>query len=236
MKKLILSLSLIFILIFSANAQRPNVPGDLIVDFGLSLLSDAPDNMDLRLLGSRAINVYYLYHIALGEESNFSINPGFGFSTENFNFDNSVTLRYNSDPTVGNEFVPVVDYLNLAADDEIRKTKLTANYIDIPLEIRFHANKENHDRGFMVAVGGRVGILFDSKTKIKYVEDGNTKKSKDKEQFGLNRFRYGVHGRVGLGALSVFYYQNLSTLFNDNGPAETEDTSSFMAGIAFTLF
>jgi len=234
MKKIILSLSTFFIVIISANAQRPNVPGDLIVDFGLSLLSDAPDNMDLRLLGSRAINVYYLYHISLGEESNFSINPGLGFSTENFNFDNSVTLNYN--PTIGNEITPVFDYLGLEADDELRKTKLTANYIDIPLEIRFHANKDNHDRGLTVAVGGRVGILFDSKTKIKYVEDGNTKKTKYKEQFGLNRFRYGLHGRVGLGALSVFYYQNLSTLFNDDGPAGTEDTSSFMAGLSFTLF
>ena len=234
MKKLILSVSFIFIFIFSAQAQRPNVPGDLIVDFGLSLLSSAPEEMDLRAFGSRGVNVYYLYHIALGEESNFSINPGFGFGMENYNFDNANTLDYNQ--TDGNVIIPVSEYLDPLVLEDLRKTKLSVNYFDIPLEFRFHANKENHDRGFMVAVGGRVGILFDSHTKIKYVVDGDSKKIKEKQQFGVNRFRYGVHGRVGLGAVSVFYYQNLSNLFNDDGPAGTEETSSFMAGVSFTLF
>jgi hypothetical protein len=210
------------------------VPGDLIVDFGLSLLSDAPDEMDLRAFGSRGVNVYYLYHIGLGEESNFSINPGFGFGMENYNFDNPVTLNYTT--ANGNEIVEINDYLDEVTLEDIRKTKLSVNYFDIPLEFRFHANKENHDRGFMVAVGGRVGILFDSHTKIKYVADGDTRKIKQKEQFGVSRFRYGLHGRVGFGAVSVFYYQNLSDLFNEDGPEGTMDTSSFMAGISFTLF
>lgn len=234
MKKLILSLSLIFILIFSANAQRPNVPGDLIVDFGLSFLSNAPENMTLRTFGSRAANVYYLYHIPFGEESNFSINPGLGFGMENYNFENAITLDYNQ--TDGNVILPVSEYLDPLELEDLRKSKLSVNYFDIPLEIRFHANKENHDRGFMVAIGGRVGILFDSHTKIKYVVDGDSKKAKEKQQFGVNRFRYGVHGRVGLGAISVFYYHNLSDLFNEDGPAGTEEVTSIMTGISFTLF
>ncbi|MFW5761121.1 MAG: PorT family protein, partial [Cyclobacteriaceae bacterium] len=80
------------------------------------------------------------------------------------------------------------------------------------------------------------GILYDSHTKIKYVVDGETRKIKEKQQLGVNRFRYGVHGRVALGAVSVFYYQNLSELFNDDGPEGTAETNSFMAGISFTLF
>ncbi|MFW5762089.1 MAG: outer membrane beta-barrel protein, partial [Cyclobacteriaceae bacterium] len=147
MKRLILTLSIFFILIFSAQAQRPNVPGDLVVDFGLSLLSNAPENMDLRAFGSRGVNVYYLYHIGLGEESNFSINPGIGLGMENYNFKNSVTLDYTS--ADGNEIVDINDYFDEVTLEDLRKTKLSVNYIDIPLEFRFHANKENHDRGFM---------------------------------------------------------------------------------------
>ena len=233
MKKFTIFLFIIS-LTYSAKAQRPNLPGDLLIDFGFSLLSEAPAEVDLGFLGSRAINIYYLYHIPFGESSNFSINPGIGLGMENYNFNNGNTLNYT--PEGGVELIDVETLINSTDFSELRKSKLSANYLDIPVEFRFHANEDDHSRGLNFAVGGRVGMLIDSHTKIKYVEGGDTKKLKQKEQFGLSRFRFGVHGRLGLGSLSLFYYHNLSNLFDDNGPEGTETTNSFMAGLSFALF
>ena len=217
-------------------AARPNVPGDLVLDFGLSLLNDQPDVMDLRALGSRAVNIYYMAHIKFGTDSHFSFNPGFGFGIDNFMFDQNVTLtRIPNEEGVEN--VQIVELSDILGEDvEIKKSKLTVGYLDIPLELRFHLNENNHDRGFKLAVGGRVGVRFDAHTKIKYESLGDNKKLKEKEKFELNPFRYGIHGRMGFGSFNVFYYQNLSTLFQkDDGPEQTE-AKSFMAGISFTLF
>jgi hypothetical protein len=216
---------------------RPNLPGDFLIDFGVSLFSDAPDTLGLATLRSRAVNIYYLYRIPLGESA-FSLHPGFGLGFENFMFsDDNVTLRMVGDNTevAGlNQHISTITQRNA---QNLRKSKLNANYFDIPLELRFNTNKDTPNRGFRVSVGGRVGILFDSKTKFKYEVDDNTKIAKFKESFSLNRFRYGVSGRLGVGSFSVFYYQNLSNLFRSGRGSEgIEETRSFMTGISFALF
>lgn len=220
----------------TSQAARPNVPGDLIIDFGVSLLSNAPDQMDLRLLGSRAVNFYYLYHVKFGPTSNFSFNPGFGVGIENFNFSNDITLT-NIPTQDGANQVNIVELNDLISPDaDFRKSKLAVTYFDIPMELRFHLNRDNHDRGLKIAVGGRVGVRLDAHTKVKYDLNDNTRKLKQKESFQLNGLRYGVHGRMGFGALTLFYYQNLSQLFQDGeGPGGT-DANSFMAGVSFILF
>jgi hypothetical protein len=218
-----------------AQQARPNLPGDFLIDFGVSLFSDAPDTLGLATLRSRAVNIYYLYRIPLGESA-FSFHSGFGLGFENFMFSDDVTLRMVGDDTevAGlNQYITTITQRNA---QNIRKSKLNANYFDIPLELRFNTNRESPNRGFRVSVGGRVGVLFDSKTKFKYEVDDNTKIAKFKESFSLNRFRYGVSGRLGIGSFSVFYYQNLSNLFRSGrGPDGTEETKSFMTGISFAL-
>jgi len=219
----------------AAQQARPNVPGDLILDFGLSLFNSPIDTMSQSAFRSRAVNIYYLYHIPFGDQSSFSFNPGIGIGIENYNFKGQITLRTDGSQTNVEPIEDVIGELNDITD--MRKSKLSASYLDIPLELRFHANKVNHDRGFRAAIGGRIGVLFDAHTKVKYeVDDDRMKKFKLKENFSLNRIRYGVSGRIGIGAFSVFYYQNLSPLFQkDKGP-EGIDTQTFMAGISLTLF
>lgn len=211
---------------------RPNLPGDLIIDIGASLFKSAPDTMAVAPFRSRAANIYYLYRIRLGN-SNFSFHPGFGMGFENYMFkDDDVTLITNGDET------EISDLQNLLHEPEsVRKSKLNVNYFDVPLELRFSSNKNDPNKGMIIIVGGRIGILFDSKTKIKYEIDDKSKIFKSKEDFSLNRIRYGIHGRLGVGNFSVFYYQNLSNFFKqDKGPAGTNDTQTYMAGLSFALF
>lgn len=216
----------------SVQQARPNVPGDLILDFGVSLFNKPLDTMSQYVVKSRAVNIYYLYHIPFGEESAFSFNPGIGLGAENYNLADDVTLSTIDGQT---HAVPLQDVLG--SDNVIRrKSKLSVNYLDIPVELRYHSNKTNHDRGFRIAVGGRIGVLFDAHTKVKYELDDEVKKIKMKEDFSLNKLRYSLSGRLGLGAFSLFYYQNMSSLFQkDKGPEGT-DTRTYVAGISLTLF
>ena len=96
------------------------------------------------------------------------------------------------------------------------------NYIDIPLELRWRLKKYDPKRSLTVTLGGKVGYLFDSKTKVKYDEDGETKKTKQKEKFELSSLRYGAYAKVGFGGFTAFYYYSLSDLFKkDKGPMGT---------------
>lgn len=209
-------------------AASPDFPGSLQVSLGFNFLQDAPEQMDLGFWGSKSVSIYYLYSIRLGD-SRFSFNPGFGVGLEKYSFDNDVSLS-NVPDSAQIQIMPI-DGLG-----EIKKSKLAANYIDIPLELRFHLNKDNFKKSFKIAVGGKIGMRFSSHTKIKFEEDSENKIIKDKESFDLNRFRYGVHGRIGIGGFSLFYYQELSELFKDGKGPEATSATPFKAGLALDIF
>lgn len=211
----------------SQNAPAsPNFPGSLVFDFGFNFLNDAPEDMKLNFFGSKIFNLYYMYEIRLGNSA-FSFNPGLGVGLEKYRFDKDVTLASTNE---GTAIVP------LSENWDVKKSKLAANYVDIPIEFRFHANKNNFRKSFKVGIGAKAGILFNSHSKIKYKENGDTKTLKSKEPFDLSRFRYGVQGRIGIGGFSVFYYHELSSLFKDGKGPEGTDASPYKVGISLYAF
>src|SRR5690606_14594695 len=96
------------------------------------------------------------------------------------------------------------------------KSQLITNFIDIPVELRFTSKPNDPNRAFKIGVGGRIGYMYDAFTKMKYKPAGEeVKQLKDKQNFNLTRFRYGVYGRLGLGNFSLFAYYNLTPLFEE---------------------
>lgn len=201
---------------------QPDLPGTLIFDFGPNFLEDTPEEMNLKIWGSRGVDVYYLYPVPFGE-SRFSFHPGFGFGFVSYSFSRNVTLS-DTDPT------QVIE-LDQDIFQSVDKTQLSTHYIDIPLEFRFYTKEDN--RGFMVAIGGKVGRLINSYTKVKYEQDGEKKVDKLKREYNLNPWRYGAQARVGFRAINLFGYYGLSDLFQKNqGPV----TNNFKVGISVALF
>lgn len=219
----VLSLSL-----FSAYAQQeypgaqPDLPGTLVLDFGSNFLQDAPENMNLKIFGSRGIDIYYLYAIPFGE-SRFSFHPGIGFGFEKYSFSRNVTVS-DTDST---QIIELDEDIYQVVD----KTQLATHYIDIPLEFRFYT-KENY-RGFMVAIGGKAGRLIDSYTKIKFEQDGETKTDKYKREYNLNPWRYGLQARLGFRGFNLVGYYGLSDLFRKG---EGPQTNNFKVGLSIALF
>lgn len=229
---------------FAAQAQeqvktvaRPNIPGSFIVDFGLNRTLNEPDDFDYGVFGSRTVNLYYQYPIRFGR-SRFSFNPGAGFSLERFKLKNEFMLFDAAETPIATatqiEKYTLVDANTLFPNTQ--KVMLIGNYFDVPLEFRFDTKPEDISRSFNVAIGGRAGYLIDSMQKIKFKEDGQVKKSKSKEDFGMTQFRYGTYIRIGIGGFNWFGFYNLAPLFNKSKAPNDTVMNTFTFGISINGF
>jgi hypothetical protein len=233
--------SLLFVIILltgiSATAQespkpkvyRPDIPGNFLIDFGVNGTMLSPENFTIGWFGSRSINLYYYYPIRLGK-SKFSFNPGIGLGLERFKFK---TAYYVADTLRDGAFEMVANFRpDSAVYKGLKKSFLGMQYVDIPLEFKFSANPEDEARTFWIAVGGRIGFLYNPYTKIKGQDDGERYTYKFKFNHGLNSLRYGPSVRVGIGNFNLFGFYNVNPLFaKDKGPDNTSMTT-FTMGIS----
>ena len=215
--------------LYAQKAAAPDLPGALRIEIGFNFLQDHPDSMSTGFWGSKSFNVQYLYSIRFGESA-FSLHPGFGLGTDKFSFEENVTLVRNQDASISIEPLEPVEF------GEIKKTKLATTYFEVPLELRYHINKDNFKKSVKIAVGGKVGILMSSHTKVNFKNYGENQKLKVKDNYNLSRFRYGLQGSLGFAGVAAYFYYGLNDLFEkDKGPEGTT-TSQMQAGIAISLF
>jgi hypothetical protein len=215
---------------------RPDLPGDLVLEFGFNWVKDHPPGYSFNTMKSPTFNIYYLYDMSIGESA-FSYHPGFGVGTEKYTFSDDITLGYGLDMS-GNREVQFV-YLDsiYGPGTSFKKSQFVPIYLDIPMELRWRSKKYDRKKSVKVAIGGKVGLLIDNKTKVKYTDlSSETKKTKQKENFEMNTIRYGAYAKVGFGGFSAFYYYSFSDLFKkDNGPMGTTMYSNTF-GVSLALF
>jgi hypothetical protein len=213
---------------------RPNLPGTFAIDLGFNFPSEK-SGFNTNVFGSRTLNIYYYYDYRLGN-SNFSVHPGIGFGLERYKFSNDKTVGYVPGPNSNDviEMIPASDVIPNASS--LKKSGFITNYIDIPLEVRYSTNPDDPGRSFKMSLGFKFGVLYDSFTKLKYREDGETKKLKDKQNYELNPIRYGALFRVGIGGFSLYANYTLSPLFQDKKGPEGAEINNFTAGLTLAVF
>lgn len=225
---------------------RPNLKGDLTLSFGLNMLyNNDVEDLNLKTIGNNAFKIGYMYPVQISN-SNFSFNTGINFSFDKFAFDGDTTtleVVSGADEVRNVRIQPIGEDL-IGENSFIEKSKFETNYVNIPLEFRYYFNKDKIDNGgFFLAAGGSIGYLINGKTKIKYVENEQTKKIKRKESFELNQFRYGAHFRIGIAGFGAHFEYDFSELFNPGrGPLNNAEepiatqTTPFRFGLSFNLF
>jgi hypothetical protein len=210
---------------------RPDIPGTFLIDFGFNRGISRPTNFSQGFWGSRTLNIYYHYPIRIAK-TKFSYNPGAGFSFERFKMGNNYTLS----PTANADGSYSLIQSNTLYQG-VKKNMLVMNYFDVmPVAFRFDTRPEDMARSFSVTVGGRVGVLYDSYTKMKYSVNGDTKKVKDYQSHGLNSFRYSMYGRIGIGGFNFFGFYNFSPLFAANKGPDKTTMNTFTMGISIDGF
>jgi hypothetical protein len=215
---------------------RPNIPGTFVVELGVNRAQNRPDKYMLYAWGSRALNIYYQYDMRI-LKSKFSFHPGIGFGMERYKFRNGYILAYDNNGVLSMQ-TPSQYKTGISG---LTKSQFVTNYLDIPMELRFSTNPDDPTRSFKISVGGRFGYLLSAYTKVKYREDGDKIKIKEKRDFNLNNYRYGIYAKIGGGNFSMFGYYNLSTLFKTGqgpifGNSEPTEMNNFTVGISLSSF
>ena len=183
----------------------------LLLDLGVSTYLDndfnynVPENLEQNIGKSTNVNLHLFRQRLNLINHNLNLMYGLTFEFNNYKFENNVTL------------LPKKDYLTFEEIEEpIKKTKLANTYLNLPVMLNFETNPYNLKRSFRINAGGFAGYLLEAHTKIKYSTD---KKVKDRDDFNLSKFKYGVTSQIGYGWFNIYANYALSEMFADGeGP------------------
>lgn len=180
-----------------------------MLDIGVSgyLFDDnfnLPQELDeLDLLYGRSININWhlirnrLYFI----KRNVSLEYGLSVSWMHYRFADDFLIDEDASTF---ETIPL--------EGDFKKNNLRTTFIQVPLMLTISDGRSN----FFISGGGFAGLMIGSRQKLK--TDGRDK-TRIKDDFNLNSFRYGLEGRIGIGPVSLYAQYSLVPLFQDDrGP------------------
>lgn len=195
-----------------------------MLDLGFNTyLSDGSFNLpselnDFDLHYARSVNVnLHIFRQRIGLVGNhLNFMYGLEVAWNNYHFENDITLLHDVDE---------VTLVNSGVD--FKKNKLATSFLQMPVLFNIETNPNKPGKSFRISAGGYGGLLLGARTKQKSSENG---KVKIKDDFNLNKFRYGVIGQVGIGPINFYVDYALNNLFKDNAGPELRPIS-----IGFTL-
>jgi hypothetical protein len=122
-----------------------------------------------------------------------------------------------------------VNFYQETTFDNLVKSKLSASYINVSmvpmLDFGYKRTKVEGDDGsvtkkttsqgdnFRIGVGMYAGYRMGSRSKFVYKDDGRSKDEKDKSDFYLTNFRYGIRGQIGYRGTDIFVNYDLNEVF-----------------------
>jgi hypothetical protein len=161
----------------------------------------AANFMDLNQNKSYETSINFLrYSIGLqNDKRNIGLVTGLGLTLNDYRFSNPYTLENN-----GGEVVPV-----LLDKNGLSKSKLSTSFLSVPLILEFQVPVKGHDKRFYFSGGLIGGLKVGSHTKVKQ----NGDKSKSRDDFNINPFRYGATARFGYKGINVFGTCYFSTFY-----------------------
>lgn len=185
----------------------------LLMDIGFAgFLSDGSLNMpqeleylDLRGGKSRNVNLQLVTQRVLFAKKHMNFSYGLMFEFNKYRLQNDVRLL---------EGVSPLDFEDVGKD--LRKNKLKAAYLYIPIMFGVESKPEKISKSFRVRAGFYAGVLTSSKQKL---IGKITDREKIRDDFNLNRFRYGIRGEMGYGFVNFYVHYSLAEMFKDGqGP------------------
>ncbi|MEM0992920.1 MAG: outer membrane beta-barrel protein [Bacteroidota bacterium] len=175
-----------------------------LFDDGFELPTEL-DELDLLYGGSVNFNWHIFRHRLPIIKRTAFLEYGLGISWMGYKFANDFKIVEGA-----------TQFETEAIDDDLRKNKLRTTFLEVPLMLTITPGRNND-----VFISGGVygGVLIGARQKIK---DSSGDVQKIKDDFNLNKIRYGVEGRIGLGPISFYAQYSLQELFReDQGPALT---------------
>lgn len=223
---------------FQASAQlseevvkrTPELPGEIVVDFGYNLLYNKPSHWNqTHWYRSPSFAVYFTKPVDITDK--IEVIPGIGMSFEKYGSRNADFLEVDED---------VKDpYITIPDNDDIIKAKAGLAAFEIPIELRYNFGGNDDRTSPFISVAPAVAFIYESKLKVKYGVDGEKQKIKQKgdaDYLDANKFRFGLQGRIGWGQFAVFYKHYFTPIFEDGGLDGTGETMFSTVGLSISGF
>lgn len=147
------------------------------------------------------------YSLGLGTD-HLGLVTGMGLEFSNYHFNN------NNNITKVNNYITALDYTQ-----PLTKNKLQTTYLTFPLLLEGQILNGKRSKRIYLSGGIIGGIKLGSVSKVKYVEDGTKRREKEKDDFYLSPFRYGVTARLGYKMVKLYANYYVTPMFlKDKGP------------------
>ena len=202
--------------------MKPPHQDMLFVDLTWDYLTGLPAGVEQKWYG-RGVNTGLVYDHPFNKDGSVSGAIGASFASHNY-YLNAVVNRYDSNEVNYSEFQVVGDTI-------LDRGKISINYIDVPLELRFRTKLNEKGMRWKFAVGGKVGYLVNVHEKL---IDKDGIKIKTYNYPNVTQIRYGLSARAGYGAIMLSAFYSLSPFFE--AANSTTNQQSFSVGISIVPF
>lgn len=150
------------------------------------------------------------------------LTTGIGLSFNNYFFRSDKTLTADT-----NLVVASFDRKENGEEINYNKNKLSVSYVTAPVLLQFNTNAKLK-KSFHFAAGMLFSYKYNSHLKLVYDDKGDKQKTKRKDEFNIEPFRYDATIRLGYRNYTIFGSYALNSLFKNNrGPT----LHPFTAGI-----
>ena len=171
----------------------------------------------------RGANVSILYDHPFQEDGMVSGAFGVGIAAHNY-YSNSVVTRFDTALVSTSDFVDIPDSL-------MKSIKLSVNYVDIPIELRFRSAVDDRGNRIKVAIGAKVGYRLQTHEKT---IDAQNVKLKTFAYPHITKWRYGATFRAGYGSVMFHGFYSISTLFEEQNTVTPYN--ALQLGVTITPF
>jgi len=165
----------------NTNYTRAIAQGDVALGMG-------SDDLKLSLGRSWNVNLWLVMDEVPLIKKAVQLQYGFGLELNNYSFDSRNTYLAKN---------PMYVY---KGTESYKKGKLAADYLSVPLMIKFNLTPNRTNNPFTIAGGISGGFLYSARFKTK----ANGDVSKIRDDFELNRFKLSYVGELGLGPIKLY--------------------------------
>ena len=174
------------------------------------------EDSDFKIAGSRFAELGWAWKTRVFQNSNWlRVKYGFSFQFNGLKpTDNRVFVDNGTTTTL--ETFP----------EDLDKSKLRIDNLVFPLHFEFGpSNKVEREDGYVryytnnklkIGVGGYAGFRLGTLQKLKYNQDGEDVKQKNRGNFNANNFIYGISGYIGWRDTALYVKYDLNPIFKDN--------------------
>jgi len=190
-----------------------------LFEMGVDILRPADDYLiggnsgveifEQRYANSTNVNLYFFRQRFNLLKHHLNLEYGLGFNFHKIMFDNPIImsrqegeLQFDLAPIQVGDRIPV-------------KTRLSSNYLTIPLMLNFETKPFDSRNSFRLGAGVYGNTRLGSNFKQKF----NNKRSdniKDKDSFNLSPFRWGIATQIGYGPINFYANYSMTDIFKEN--------------------